>query len=391
MLDEGAEGLAAAGLSAEPFPHAITLSLFEPAFAERLLAWLEEGAIWVEQASHFYVQHACANLRRGHAAVIDELLEPAAIGQIQAAFAGIFGGEFVGAHVTVSAHRLLEGEGIGIHTDAPVNGTETHRLVVHLRRAFDDSEGGHLFLFRGPEAEDLAAIVRPHHNSAVAFELSERSWHAVNDVRGGARYSLIFGLWRVGAPCEHEGGAHGQRPEEEPLLDLLCRLGAHQVPHSGRALLDHLLGTSRLLRRWGCDGSVCLAGGAHSLYGTPGFRKALLGPGDRGLLRAVIGARAERLAWLFGHVDRSGLGRAMRGEAGVVQREFESGEVIEVSDEELRDLAALSWANTLEQDLALGARGEPAPGGADLARILDETAHALPERARAELRSAYDG
>lgn len=346
--------------------------------------------MWVEQVSHFYLQHACANLRHGQSEIIDELLDVRNIDMIQQWFEGLFGCAFRGAHLTVSAHRLTPGEGIGVHTDRPANGTETHRLVVHLNRRFEDGYGGHLLLLGGRELEDLQAIVRPMHNSAVGFGLSERSWHAVNDISGGTRYSLIFGLWQVGADCEHAGGAHGLGSKEGALLELLCQLRARELPHSGRTLMDHLLGTGRILRRWGCDSSVCLAGMSHSIYGTPGFRRTLLDEDGRNLLRATIGRRSEGLAWLFGRVDRLGLNLAFRGDSSIVLRDFSHGGVLPITTAELSDLAVLSWANTLEQDLALAARGQAAHSDPTaLAQLLDETGHALPETARAELRRVY--
>jgi hypothetical protein len=88
------------------------------------------------------------------------------------------------------------------------------------------------------------------------------------------------------------------------VMSLLRQCGAMQRPHSGRTLLDHLVGTHELLRAWGNSSSVCLGGLFHSIYGTNAFRHESLSERDRPLLRGVIGYEAESLAWDFCHVDR---------------------------------------------------------------------------------------
>lgn len=88
-----------------------------------------------------------------------------------------------------------------------------------------------------------------------------------------------------------------QIPKE--AVDLLRRLHADETPHTGRSLIDHLIGTYRLLESWGNSRPICLAGLFHSIYGTNIFlfRSARLD--QRCEVRAVIGETAERLAYLF--------------------------------------------------------------------------------------------
>ena len=86
----------------------------------------------------------------------------------------------------------------------------------------------------------------------------------------------------------------------------LHALGADAFAHLNGTLEAHLLGTERLLRRFGNEEAVCLAGLYHAVYGTDGITGALMPPGDeaRSSVAALIGDEAESLAYLYGACDR---------------------------------------------------------------------------------------
>jgi hypothetical protein len=83
---------------------------------------------------------------------------------------------------------------------------------------------------------------------------------------------------------------------DESGADFLAAAGAGGVHHHGGSLLDHLVGTNRLLELWGCAPRVCSAGVFHSFYSW------LAEPTDRSrmALAAAIGPDAEELVHLFG-------------------------------------------------------------------------------------------
>jgi hypothetical protein len=89
-----------------------------------------------------------------------------------------------------------------------------------------------------------------------------------------------------------------------PFLGLLRRYHANETPHSGRHLVDHLVGTYRLLEAWGNPPEVCRAGLFHSIYGTNIFVFRAAGFDQRPVIRDAIGETAERLSYLFCSVDR---------------------------------------------------------------------------------------
>lgn len=158
------------------------------------------------------------------------------------------------------------------------------------------------------------------------------------------------------------------------LIDYLMNLGADEVPHSGRTLLDHLTGTASIVERWGEREDVVHAALFHSIYGTEFFRRATLGPDDRPTVAQKIGAYAERLVWLFCMLDRASLTPAAEE---IVLRD---GKVREpVTSEERRDLLCILWANAFDH-----------PGARLSIANLEAAATCLPARAVAELRAFID-
>ncbi len=84
------------------------------------------------------------------------------------------------------------------------------------------------------------------------------------------------------------------------IVAFLRAEGVAGLRHAGgRTLLDHLLGTYWILRRWGQPAWLQHAGLIHSVYGTDSYQRALLSQARRGDVAAAAGDRAERLAYLF--------------------------------------------------------------------------------------------
>lgn len=177
-----------------PFPHAVTASLLEPAVAEQVLQWLETDAPWKLRIADFYEQHEFELSDRTLPVRLRGLVSPDAVkAYIETMVAPIADGSV--RLVEATAHKLCGGQAIRIHNDY-IGGEETHRLLVQLNRGWADENGGFLMLFSSPNADDLARIIRPLHGSAVAFEISPKSYHAVSATTGGERYTLVFAFKR---------------------------------------------------------------------------------------------------------------------------------------------------------------------------------------------------
>lgn len=305
-----------AGISSEgvadstPFPHAVLPGILPENVANEAAKWLATEAAWRLETSSFYKQFGCRN--------VDALAQrmPADLCDALAARLGeLFSASLSSERARLTAHRLVPGQGIGIHNDDPSSGSETHRLVITFTLDHADHHGGHLVLFHQRDPTAVARVIRPLSGVGVAFPLSSRSWHAVAEVTRGSRYSLIFSFWEAGAPYELTDAVHGVRPQTgvgarrtpsisvpehwQPIVALLDRLGAKTVPHSGTTLYDHLIRTGLILENWGCPRATCAAGMAHSVYGTSSFHDPLLARNERRVLAGVLGDEAEALVFRF--------------------------------------------------------------------------------------------
>mgnify|MGYP001256395957 FL=1 len=117
-------------------------------------------------------------------------------------------------------------------------------------------------------------------------------------------------------------------------IDFLKKLGTQETRHSGGTLFDHLVGVSEILKNMDAPQHVQDAGLYHSIYGTDVFHHQTTS--DRGVVRNIIGERAEHLAYLF-----CVLGRETNRKT----------EISEISDKEIRrELMLIDYANGEEQD-----------------------------------------
>jgi (p)ppGpp synthase/HD superfamily hydrolase len=133
------------------------------------------------------------------------------------------------------------------------------------------------------------------------------------------------------------------------LTDYLRALGTDKVPHSKTPFLAHLIGVYRDLKEWGCEEPLVLAGLFHSIYGTEAFQGFYLPLSKREEIRELIGARAERLAYVNCALTRESLDASLA--AGGPPRLWDRFEdrPLEVTEEEFTDLITLHLCDRLEQ------------------------------------------
>ncbi|WP_437657349.1 DUF6817 domain-containing protein [Sorangium sp. So ce1182] len=129
--------------------------------------------------------------------------------------------------------------------------------------------------------------------------------------------------------------------------------GVDGTEHTDRTFYDHLMGTGDMLRRWGCDEHVCLAGYFHAFYGTEGTTeyKSPMALSARGELRARIGDAAEELVYLYCvSRDRHEYGLDVVRPAGwSIKNRLAPPARIAVPRATLIDLAVIDAANLVEQ------------------------------------------
>jgi len=186
--------LASRTFSKVPFRHANFDRCLSPAMADHVLRWFETTAPWNHVETDFYEQHefSCWDATGTEAAFLtSDRLVRGLCDELSALFDCALQPD-----ATVVAHRLVPGHRIGIHNDHLENG-ETHRFVIQLNRGLADADGGFFMLFNSGDASDIHAIFRPTHLSGFAFEISPNSYHAISQMHGNVRYSIVYSFFRA--------------------------------------------------------------------------------------------------------------------------------------------------------------------------------------------------
>ena len=137
------------------------------------------------------------------------------------------------------------------------------------------------------------------------------------------------------------------------LVDFLRSLGTDEIDHTGHDFLTHLRAVHDLLAENDAGDELSAAGLFHSIYGTEKFQDFSLPLSARAQVRELIGDRAERIAWLNCVMDRStfdaAVSAALAGKAGISISDQEGNPAIQMSRDELRDLAHVHLFDWLEQ------------------------------------------
>ena len=169
--------------SDEPFPHLAIPAILSPAAANRVLAWLQTDAPWRLRVESFYEQYEFSLVSEGAG---EDMVE--AVRTLICEHFAISGDL---ALVDVSAHKLTTTQTIRIHNDW-IGGEETHRVLIQLNDRWSVANGGLLMLFGSRAPEDVRLVIEPTHGSGFAFEISDRSFHAVSTIKGGERFTLVY-------------------------------------------------------------------------------------------------------------------------------------------------------------------------------------------------------
>lgn len=174
-----------------PFRYATFVQCLPAEFGDEILRWFENDASWRLKRTAFYEQYefSCWDDTSPMASYVTS---PTALNTVRTMMKEVFARSFEDA-ISVVAHKLLEGQKIGIHNDYLV-GQESHRLVIQLNHGLSEENGGFLMIFNSDDAANIDRVMRPVHLSGLAFEISPVSFHAVSRVHTGVRYSLIYSL-----------------------------------------------------------------------------------------------------------------------------------------------------------------------------------------------------
>jgi Domain of unknown function (DUF6817) len=139
-------------------------------------------------------------------------------------------------------------------------------------------------------------------------------------------------------------------PDFKQLTGFLVEMGVDQVPHTHKSYLGHLVAVFGLLESQGCPEDVCRAGLFHSIYGTERFQGFTLPLERRSEVRALIGDRAEHLAYLNCAVDRASFDHALDQTVEPYRiRDRITGDEVRLSRREFDDLCYVHLFDWLEQ------------------------------------------
>lgn len=134
----------------------------------------------------------------------------------------------------------------------------------------------------------------------------------------------------------------------ENRLRFLREANTEGMPHTDRALFDHLLGTRQVLVEWGARPALCDAGLFHSIYSTEHFEQTAVPLTRRDEVRQLIGEEAESLVWLFCMMRRDAFFLDLGKDQSPSVQHRETGEQISLSGTQHQDLLTLLFANSLE-------------------------------------------
>ena len=179
-----------------PFNYLVSPKAFDLKIGETILNWLEKSAPWSLVETDFYEQYEFSFFDQKLPDYLDFLKSKETLQFIQNFIESNFK-THLSKKLDFTAHKLLSGQRIRIHNDY-IPGMETHRLLIQLNRGWFDENGGMLMFFNSQDPKDLHKVFRPLNNTAVAFEISPKSHHAVSAINSGERYTLVYSFYKEG-------------------------------------------------------------------------------------------------------------------------------------------------------------------------------------------------
>jgi hypothetical protein len=266
----------------QPYPYFTSEQAFTVADCERLEGLFREDLPWLEHGGSFYEVRNCD--------VTGEVDPPLllALAQRMRALTGLP----LTDRVAVTAQIMAPGQRIGVHSDRPLAGFETVRLVVQCNRQWRPGDGGVLQVLDDETGNRVHATLAPRFNSAFGFVMHPGSYHAVT-ATARPRRSLVFNFW-------HAGNGPGLADYLATLfselrfaslpkaLDPICMEAEQSLPEE---LTYRALVVASALRRWGLPEATLVDG-----YKATTYPSALP---DTTASAGVAIALAQWAAWLY--------------------------------------------------------------------------------------------
>jgi hypothetical protein len=181
-----------------PFRHVSIENFIDEDVARSLFQWLEREAAWNAKSIaglgtlSSVDLHTSALGRR-----LNFLKEEPFLSYLRRKMGELFAVDLEG-FVDLTANRMTRRQEIRTHNDTstlPPAFRFTHRLVLYLTPKYSEEHGGALTLANAISPSPSAPAekrILPTHRSAFGFEISESSYHRIERVLKGKRYTLTF-------------------------------------------------------------------------------------------------------------------------------------------------------------------------------------------------------
>ena len=175
-----------------PFPHFICSSVLSKDASLHILSWLETAAPWKLIEQDFYEQYEFSLLAPDIwlPSEVELLRSPEFLSLLKKKIGDIFS-EQLSDNVDITAHKLIDGQSIRIHNDL-LEGGPDYRFILQLNSKWTQECGGLLVLFGSENPEDVVKLIKPLHNTGIAFKISTSSHHAVSKIHSGHRYTIVY-------------------------------------------------------------------------------------------------------------------------------------------------------------------------------------------------------
>ncbi len=212
-------------------------------------------------------------------------------------------------------------------------------VVVYMNKNWKREWGGETLIYHGDSIEHAEL---PAFNRGLIFRGDQlHCARGVTRVCPEQRLTLMFKCAKVDADLQRDA-----------LQLLLQKHGAAKHGHKNGSLQNHLLVTYDMLKAAGQPDDVCLAGGAHSVFGTNIFKSVCIDKSLRSEVVTCIGEDATKLVELFSTIERPSVLSEHIGKDGASLK-LTAGGTVEVSKKQLDALVMIECANLAEQG-ALG-------------------------------------
>ena len=182
---------------ARPYRHVFIPEVFDVGFADAMLRDIE-ALPWRLATTDFYEQYedSLIDTERPYTGSSLDALREIAMSLEFTEFVNSITSHGEMEVVDVACHRTVTGQQIGIHNDFYAEG-EVCRFTIHLNPDWALEDGGLFVTFEAPDHSAVRAAYLPAMNSALLFEISPTSFHAVTEVTTvRPRYSIVISFVR---------------------------------------------------------------------------------------------------------------------------------------------------------------------------------------------------